>query len=263
MNGPSLGMASLSIGSGTPLLLLPGLTADHRPPTGMARRAQLGLMRQLADHRQVWWVNRRQGLPGGTTMADLAEDYATMLREWQAGPIDLVGISTGGGVGLQLAADHPDLVRRLVLVASACRLGPGGHDVERQAVEALERGDRRRAASLIARLLPSSRLAAALAGALGWLLPGGVVAKEFGDLQATMRAELDLDLSGRLQEITAPTLVIGGELDASYGEAVFRETASGLPFGHLLLRPGTGHAKTLVDRRLGAEINAFLGQPDG
>ena len=262
MNGPSLGMASLSLGAGTPLLLLPGLTADHRPPTGLARRAQLGLMRQLAEHRQVWWVNRRQGLSEGTTMADLAEDYATMLHQWQAAPIDIVGISTGGGVGLQLAADHPELVRRLVLVASACRLGPGGHEVERQALAALERGDRRRAASLVSRLLPSGRVAAALAGALGWLLPGGVVAKDFHDLATTMRAELDFDLSDRLHEVTAPTLVIGGELDGFYGEAVFQETAKGLPFGHLLLRPGTSHAKTVVDRSLGPEINAFLGQPD-
>jgi pimeloyl-ACP methyl ester carboxylesterase len=255
-------MASLSLGAGTPLLLLPGLTADHRQPTGMARRAQLGLMRQLAEHRQVWWVNRRQGLTEGTTMADLAEDYASMLREWQAAPIDVVGISTGGGVGLQLAADHPELVRRLVLVASACRLGQGGHELERQALDALERGDRRRAASLIARQLPSGRVAVAAAGAFGWLLPGGVVARDFRDLQTTMRAELDFDLSDRLHEVTAPTLVIGGALDASYGEAVFRETASGLPLGELVLRPGRSHARTVVDRRLGADINAFLGQPE-
>ena len=41
MNGPSRGMASLSLGSGPPLLLLPGLTPDHEPPTGSDRWFQL------------------------------------------------------------------------------------------------------------------------------------------------------------------------------------------------------------------------------
>ncbi|SES39823.1 Pimeloyl-ACP methyl ester carboxylesterase [Pedococcus cremeus] len=262
MNGPSEGMASLSLGAGPPLLLMPGLTPDHRPPTGMARRAQLGLMRPLAQQRQVWWVNRRQGLPEGTTMAELADDYATMLREWQAAPIDVVGVSTGGEVALQLAADHPELVRRLVLVASACRLGAAGHEVERRAAEALERGDRRTAASLLWRLLPSGRLSTAVAGGVGWLLPGPVVAKDHSDLLATMRAELAFDLSDRLHEIATPTLVVGGSEDASYGEAVFRETASGLPFGHLALRQGRSHAATVTGRGLGPEVNAFLGRHD-
>jgi pimeloyl-ACP methyl ester carboxylesterase len=262
VNEPSNGMASLSLGAGPPLLLMPGLTPDHRPPTGMARRAQLALMRPLAQERQVWWVNRRQGLPEGTTVADLADDYATMLREWQAAPIDVVGISTGGEVALQLAADHPELVRRLVLVASACRLGPHGHQVERQAAEALERGDRRGAAALLSRMLPSGRFASAVAGGLAWLLPGGVVGRDHHDVLATMRAELAFDLSERLHEITAPTLVVGGSGDANYGEAVFRETATGLPNGHLALHPGRSHAATVTSRGLGPEVNAFLGQPD-
>lgn len=262
MNGPSNGMASLSLGAGPPLLLIPGFARDHRPPTGMARRAQLALMRPFAVHGQVWWVNRRQGLPEGTTMAELADDYATMLREWQAAPIDVIGISTGGEIALQLAADHPELVRRLVLVASACRLGSHGHSVERQAAEALERGDRRGAAALLSAALPSGRLSSALVRTLAWVAPGGVVGREHGDLLATLRAELAFDLSERLHEITAPTLVLGGSKDAFYGEAVFRETAEGLPFGHLALHPGRSHAATVTSRRLGPEVNAFLGQPD-
>ena len=262
MNGPSSGMASLSLGAGPPLLLMPGLTPDHRPPTGMARRAQLALMRPLARERQVWWVNRRQGLPQGTTIAELADDYATMLGEWQAAPIDVVGISTGGEIALQLAADHPELVRRLVLVASACRLGAAGHKVERQAVAALERGDRRGAAALLSAPLPSGRFASALMRGLAWVLPGGVVGPDHRDLLATLRAELAFDLSERLHEITAPTLVLGGSEDAFYGEAVFRETATGLPSGQLALHHGRSHARTVTSRDLGPEVNAFLGQPE-
>ena len=51
-----------------------------------------------------------------------------------------MGVSTGGSA-LQPAADHPELVNRLVLVASACRLGPGGRSGQRRVLAALEHGD--------------------------------------------------------------------------------------------------------------------------
>ena len=63
------GMASLSLGSGPPLLFLPGLTPSHQPPHGSSRRFQLQQMRLFAEHRAVWWVNRRQGLPPDVSMA--------------------------------------------------------------------------------------------------------------------------------------------------------------------------------------------------
>ncbi|MDF2091869.1 alpha/beta hydrolase [Knoellia sp. 3-2P3] len=259
MNGQPVGMASLSLGAGQPLLLLPGLTPDHEPPTGADRWFQLRSMRRLAPARQVWWVNRRRGLAEGTTMADLAEDYATMLREWQASPIDVVGVSTGGSVALQLAADHPQVVRRLVLVASGCRLGPQGHAGQRRAIEALERGDRRAAAAILMELAAAGRLTRAALRAVGWLVPSLVVARDTHDLRVTMQAEDAFDLANRLQSISAPTLVIGGDRDAYYGEGVFRETADALPFGHLVLLPGAGHAATVADRHLGEQVDAFLG----
>lgn len=258
MNGPSDGMATLSLGSGPPLLFMPGLTADHQPPRGAARRFQLRQMRPLAAHRQVWWVNRRQGLAPGTTMADLADDYATVLQEWQEAPIDVVGVSTGGSVALQLAADHPRLVRRLVLVASACRLGPRGLAGQRRAIEALEHGDRHRAASILMELGGAGRFATGALGAMGWLLPGLVVARDHGDLLETMRAEEPFDLTDRLGSIEAQTLVVGGDRDAFYGEPVFRETATGLARGHLILYPGRSHVTTLSAKRLGGDVTAFL-----
>lgn len=260
VNGPSHGMASLSLGSGQPLLLLPGLTPDHRPPQGSGRRFQLRQMRPLASGRQVWWVNRRLGLLPGTTMADIADDYATMLQEWQEAPIDVVGVSTGGSVALQLACDHSQLVRRLVLVASAARLGPGGRAGQREAIEALQRGDRRGAAAVLMGLSAAGPTTTRLLRGLGRALPGLVVGRDHSDLLATLVAEESFDLTERLASVATPTLVVGGSKDAFYGEAEFRETADGLPFGHLLLYEGAGHAATVASRRLGSEVNAFLGQ---
>jgi pimeloyl-ACP methyl ester carboxylesterase len=258
MTPPGDGMASLSLGSGPPLLFLPGLTPDHAPPRGWSRRFALHQMRPYADQRQVWWVGRRRGLAPGATMSDIAADYAVALREWGEEPIDVVGVSTGGSVALQLVADHPELVNRLALVASACRLGAGGRDGQRRVLNALEQGERRRAGAEMMTLTAGGPASARVSGALGWLLPGMLVGHRDPDLLATLRAEDAFDLTARLGSIETPTLVVGGERDAFYGADLFRETAHGMPRGQVVLYPGVGHGGTLSHRRVGRDVLAFL-----
>jgi pimeloyl-ACP methyl ester carboxylesterase len=253
------GMASLSLGSGPPLLFLPGLTPTHAPPHGFARRFALRQMKPFAIRRQVWWVGRRQGLGPDTTMADIADDYATALQQWGDVPLDVLGISTGGSVALQLAADHPHLVRRLVLVSSACRLGAHGRAGQRGALEALESGRLREAGATVMRLGAAGRFSGEVLAAVGWLAPRMVVGEGGSDLRATIRAEDRFDATPRLATITAPTLVVAGDRDAFYGEKVFQETARLLPEGRLLMYRGKGHIGVLRDHRLAGDVNAFLG----
>ncbi|MGI5270504.1 alpha/beta fold hydrolase [Nonomuraea sp. CA-218870] len=86
-------------------------------------------------HFTVHVVNHRPGLPSGTTMADLAAVYAQAIRGISEGPVNMLAISTGGSIALQLAADHPGLVDRLVLAGTACTLGPTGRRAQRAYIE--------------------------------------------------------------------------------------------------------------------------------
>ena len=45
----------------------------------------------------------------------------------------------------------------------------------------------------------------------------------------------------RLAQIMAPTLVVAGDKDPFYTEALFRETAEGIPNARLILYKGMGH----------------------
>jgi pimeloyl-ACP methyl ester carboxylesterase len=89
------------------------------------------------------FVNRRRGLRRGMSMAELAGEHAEAIRSSLGGPVDVAGISTGGSIAQQLAADHSDLVRRLVLLSSACRLGPEGRALQRRVAARIRRGAHR------------------------------------------------------------------------------------------------------------------------
>lgn len=224
------GLAYFRLGDGRPLIYLPGLTPHHRPPQGTDRRFQAGQLRPLGRHRQVWWVQRREGFAPGTTMADIASDYAGALRDRFDGPVDVVGSSTGGSAALQLAADHPESVRRLVLVCSACLLGPEGRDAQRSMAQLLRQGRAWQASAQMMSMSASRDRGKWVLAKLGWML-GSILEGEDGvsDMLTTIDAEDSLDLTHRLQTITTPTLVIGGARDRYYGADVFRDTASGPP----------------------------------
>ncbi|HEX3712359.1 MAG TPA: alpha/beta fold hydrolase [Trebonia sp.] len=67
--------------------------------------------------------SRRVDPPPGMTIADLADWHATAFRARFGEPVDLIGASGGGVVALQLALDHPQAARRLVLCVAASRIG--------------------------------------------------------------------------------------------------------------------------------------------
>lgn len=252
------GMPYLRLGAGPPLVLLPGISAHHRVPVGMDRRFQLAQVRPLARHREVWWLNRRRGLRPVATMADLARDYADALRELFGRPVDVVGVSTGGSIGLQLAADTPDAVRRLVLVSAACTLGERCRGAQRSTASLLRAGEPRRAAAAMMGIIGSGRITRRAAAAMGWLLGRAVVGRGDPDLLATIEAEDPFTLCARLPEIGTPTLIVGGERDACYGRALLEQTAAGLPRARLVLLPRRGHLG--ITPAVAGIVLGFLGE---
>jgi pimeloyl-ACP methyl ester carboxylesterase len=75
---------------------------------------------------------------------------------------------------------------------------------------------------------------------------------------ATVEAEDGFDVSERLEEISAPTLVIGGERDPCYSRELFEQTTRGIPDARLFIYRGRGHGGTVTDRRFARDVTAFL-----
>ena len=102
------------IGSGRPLLLVAGTASDG---------ASWGpLLPLLPDRRLILIDNRGSGrtrVEGPIELAEMVGDCAALIDHLGLAPIDVVGHSLGGFLGLALAARPEGKVSRLVTLASA------------------------------------------------------------------------------------------------------------------------------------------------
>jgi pimeloyl-ACP methyl ester carboxylesterase len=193
-------------------------------------------------------------------MTALAAEHAQALREAFDEPVDLLGTSTGGSIAQQLAAEHRDVVCRLALVSTACRLGRNAKLVQRQIAARVRAGATRQAGAVMAGALapPALRLPAA---SLGWLLAPRLFSEGgLQDMATTIEAEDEFDLA-RLPTVRAPTLLVGGGRDRFYDAELFEQTAGLIPGCVLELHPRRGHITVLSDPRAVAQIRGFL-SPD-
>lgn len=235
----SNGVPYLRTGRGPALLVAAGLTTEHANPTGAVRRASLTWAAPFARHFTVHLVNRRPGLAAGTSMSDLAADYADVIEQDLGEPVLLHGTSTGGSIALQLAVDRPELVRRLVLAAAACRLSAEGRQVMAEVARLTAAGDTRAATAAIMAAGTPPRLRV-LTRPAGWVM-GQFTARDQRDMLVTIAAEDAFDVEARLDRVTAPTLVLGGTADGFYTRDLFERTAAGIPQGRAVVWEGRSH----------------------
>jgi pimeloyl-ACP methyl ester carboxylesterase len=256
------GLPYLAVGQGPPLVVFSGLTAEHANPTGLERRFQLQSLKPLARHCTVYAVNRKPGLPVGATIKDLAGHYAEAIARQFPGPVLVHGISTGGSIAQQFAIDHPQLVRRLVLAATACRLSPHGREVQRRYAELIRQGRPRRAYAALGPALAATAAGGRAFAALMWLVGASQRVEDPSDMLVTVAAEDTFDACPQLHRITAPTLLVAGGRDQYYSPELFRQTAERIPNGRLRLYPDKGHAGVLTHKPAIREIVAFLRADD-
>ncbi|MBN2004655.1 MAG: alpha/beta hydrolase [Anaerolineae bacterium] len=219
-----------------PLIVFQGLMFENKPQYGLT----FSMYRFLEDEYTVYIVLRKPGLPVGYTMQDMADDYAAMIRQEFGGPVDVIGVSTGGSIALHFAADHPDLARRLVIHSSAHALGDEAKQVQLEVGRLAQQGRWRAAyAAMSSFMLPRAGMMKSLARPMVWLGSGLMTLmgtpQDPNDLVVTVEAEDKHNFKDRLGEITTPTLVIAGAQDPFYSPALFQETANGIPNARLVL----------------------------
>jgi pimeloyl-ACP methyl ester carboxylesterase len=105
-------------GTGRPLVLLHG---------GLGAGSMFGAnLTELAKNHQVILVDlqghgRTADIDRPMTLEAMSDDIAALLAYLKIPKADVMGYSLGGGVALQTAVRHPELVRKLVLVSTVLR----------------------------------------------------------------------------------------------------------------------------------------------
>ncbi len=169
---------------------------------------------------------------GPYLIEDLGTDVLALLDRLEIGRTSFCGSSIGGMIGMWLAANAPERIRRLVLVCSSPHMPPPEAWAERAGAVRGAGTAEPIADAVVAR----------------WLTPG--YANEHPDTQRWLREMLvsspaegyasccdairRWDFRDQLERISAPTLVIGGEFD--------------------LAAPPEQHASVIAERVAGARL---------
>lgn len=129
-------LADTRYGSGRPLICHPGGPGMHPHYIDqLAVLADAG-RRVMLLHPRGTGDSPRPADPLEYAVQDYADDLAHWIRREVCGPVDLLGHSHGGVVVARVAAQHPELVRSIVLLATPAY---GGERAVQEA-QALQRG---------------------------------------------------------------------------------------------------------------------------
>ncbi|MDA1107287.1 MAG: pimeloyl-ACP methyl ester esterase BioH [Proteobacteria bacterium] len=206
----------------------------------------------LAENFRVTWIDlpghgRSPWLSGHSSLTTLTQqllDSAPPHAIW-------LGWSLGGIIALQLAAQHPERVNKLVLVASTPKFvnAPDWeHGVAADTLDEFVRALASDYRSCIKRFLALQLRGSAHAAQT--LRRLDAIAFRYGEpdrraLSAGLELLRDSDLRSELGGITCPSLVIAGERDTLTPPDAQRYLAAHLPQAHLSVIPRAGHAPFL------------------
>ena len=250
-------VAWFEVGRGDPLVLVHGLADDHRA----WRRSLPDLMLR---HRVVLYDLRGHGQTSlGSaegTLRQLGDDLAALMASLGISKASVAGFSLGGTIAMRLGIDRPDLVERLVLVATSSRVGKAAAAWYAERVDMVRAGDARLRETL------DGDTADVYAESPSELEEGLLIRRQstadprgYGNACAAMAALNAAPLDPELGRISAPTLIVASDRDRHCPPKAAEIIGSGIRGSRLEIIAGAGHPIPVEKpRELAALINSFV-----
>jgi pimeloyl-ACP methyl ester carboxylesterase len=242
-------------GDGTPLVLLHGgiaggeIFAAVAPALAEGRRV---IVPDLQGHGRTAHIDRP------LRAEDLADDVAGLIGQLGLERADVMGYSLGGSVAWRVAIQHPDRVRRLVVISTPCRRDGSFPDV----VAAMDAFDPVAMAPLIAQSPFGQHYAREAPRPEDW---------ELHIARTAEMLEIDFDWADEVAGIEAPTMLVFADSDSVMPDHVaelFRLRGGGLrdpgvdrahqPAARLAVLPGRTHYDMIEAPGLVPAVLPFL-----
>ena len=221
------------------LVMLPGLGDGLRSMKGTALPMAL-MYRRFAKEFTVYAFSRKTVLPEGHSIRDMAGDLKTAMELLGIEKAHIFGVSMGGMIAQQFAADFPEAVDRLILTVTAPCPNPLLTESVKEWMDCARKNDHTALMESNLRRIYSPEYYRKNK----WMIPFlGLLTKpkSYDRFFIQANACLNHNTLDRLPHIRANTLVIGGEQDLSLGSDPSREIASRIPNAVLKMYPQWGH----------------------
>jgi len=221
------------------LIILPGLGDGLRSVKGTALLMAL-TYRTFAKHRTVYMFSRKAPLPPDASTRSMARDLKEAVAALNIPRADILGVSMGGMIAQHFAADFPQLVDRLILVATCASATPELAACVDEWVALAKMGDHAALMDSNLRRIYSS----AYYRRNKWLVPfAGALTKprSYRCFLQQAAACLSHNAEDQLSRICAETLVIGGEKDLVTGANASHLLAAAIPSAQLHMYERWGH----------------------
>lgn len=218
------------------------------------------------DWRCITWDERAHGKTAGDTLDpfsyyDSADDLAALIRHLGLKNAVIAGMSQGGYLSLRCALTHPDVVRALVLIDTQAQVeDPAKTAGYKPMMEAwAQHGLPEAVATTIEHIILGPAWPGAEAWKAKWRGWKGV------NLMGAYRTLVTRDdLTDRIANIRAPTLVIHGDADMAIELERAEDMARRIPNASLTVIKGAGHASNLTHPLpVNAALMHFLDALDG
>ncbi len=234
-------MSYVSFGRGEKLLvILPGLSDGLATVKGKALLLA-GTYRRFFDRYTIYMFSRKDEMPEGYSIKDMAGDQAEAMRVLGLKKVSVMGVSEGGMIAQYLAADDPEAIDCLVLAVSAPRANPMIRECVGKWIALAECGEHRQLIidtaekSYSEKYLKKYRRLYPILGSIG--KPSG-----YDRFLINANAILSFDAACDLDRIVCPTLIIGGSDDKIVGIDASHELKKLIADSELYVYEGLGHA---------------------
>ena len=221
------------------LIVLPGLSDGFWTVKGKAWLLAGSYRRFFKDYT-VYMFSRKNDLPENYSIKEMADDQAEAMKNLGIDKAIVMGVSQGGMVSQFLAANHPNLVEKLILVVTA----PYANDTIKSVVSKwIEMTSTDTHTNLMLDTAEKVYTEAFNEKNKGYLPALAVFTKpaSYDRFLINARAILNFDAREELGKIKCKTYIMAGNRDKTVGNDAPYELQAGIDGSEMMIFDGLGH----------------------